>query len=89
MTFHHLLVRLFCLVSLAILAAAMAAGLARFGGPVRILVAERDRTGQAFLASWNARDARLVRCPEADHAYSDDDSREWLIAQILAALAEE
>jgi exosortase A-associated hydrolase 1 len=71
------------------LAAAMAAGLARFEGPVRILVAERDRTGQAFLAAWNARDARLIRCPGADHAYSDDDSREWLIAQILAALAEE
>jgi exosortase A-associated hydrolase 1 len=71
------------------LAAAMAAGLAHFGGPVRILVAERDRTGQAFLAAWNAHDARLVRCAGADHAYSDDVSREWLIAQILAALAQE
>ncbi|HEY7806767.1 MAG TPA: hydrolase 1, exosortase A system-associated [Croceibacterium sp.] len=71
------------------LAEAMAAGLARFDGAVRILVAERDRTGQAFVAGWNARDQRLHTCPGADHAYSDDASREWLLAQILAALADE
>jgi exosortase A-associated hydrolase 1 len=71
------------------LAEAMTTGLARFTGTVRILVAERDRTGQAFLAAWNARDVRIARRPGADHAYSDDDSREWLIGQILAALAEE
>jgi exosortase A-associated hydrolase 1 len=67
----------------------MSAGLARFGGPVRILIAERDRTGQAFLAAWNGRDPRLYRCAGADHAYSDDASREWLLKQILAALADE
>jgi hypothetical protein len=71
------------------LAEAMAAGLARFGGPVRILVAERDRTGQAFLAGWNERDERLKRCPGADHAYSDDASRQWLLDQVLAALTDE
>jgi exosortase A-associated hydrolase 1 len=64
----------------------MAAGLAQFGGPTRLLVAERDRTGQAFLAAWNERDPNLHRCPGADHAYSDDTSREWLTGQILAAL---
>ena len=67
----------------------MAAGLARFCGPTRILIAERDRTGQAFLASWDERDTRLHRCPGADHAYSDDTSREWLLGQLLAALADE
>lgn len=71
------------------LAEAMAAGLAPFTGPVRILIAERDRTGQAFLAGWSARDPRLARCAGADHAYSDDASREWLLKQILAALADE
>lgn len=71
------------------LAEAMAAGLARFDGVVRLLVAERDRTGQAFVAGWNSRDQRLQTCPGADHAYSDDASREWLLAQILAALADE
>lgn len=71
------------------LADAMGAGLKRFAGPVRILVAERDRTGQAFLAGWDAHDQRLCRCAGADHAYSDDASREWLLAQLLAALADE
>jgi len=71
------------------LAEAMAAGLARFAGPVRILIAERDRTGQTFLAGWNVRDPRLNRCSGADHAYSDDASREWLLRQILAALTDE
>jgi exosortase A-associated hydrolase 1 len=68
------------------LAAAIATGLARFDGPVRLLVAERDRTGQAFLAAWTERDPNLHRCPGADHAYSDEASRRWLTAQILAAL---
>jgi exosortase A-associated hydrolase 1 len=71
------------------LAEAMAAGLARFAGEARILIAERDRTGQAFLAGWDSRDRRLNRCPNADHAYSDDASSEWLLGQLLAALAEE
>lgn len=71
------------------LAETMKAGLARFAGPARLLVAERDRTGQAFLAHWDARDPRLCRCAGADHAYSDDASREWLLGQVLAALAEE
>jgi exosortase A-associated hydrolase 1 len=71
------------------LADAMKAGLARFEGPARLLVAERDRTGQAFVSGWNERDPNLYRCPGADHAYSDDASREWLVGQILAALADE
>jgi exosortase A-associated hydrolase 1 len=71
------------------LADAMKAGLARFEGRVRILIADRDRTGQAFLASWNERDQRLNRCLGADHAYSDGRSSEWLVEQILAALADE
>jgi exosortase A-associated hydrolase 1 len=71
------------------LAETMNTGLAPFAGSVRLLVAERDRTGQAFLAHWDSRDPRLRRCAGADHAYSDDASREWLLAQVLAALAEE
>jgi exosortase A-associated hydrolase 1 len=71
------------------LAEAMKGGLARFTGPVRILVAERDRTGQAFLEGWDRGDPRVHRCRDADHAYSDDASREWLFEQILGALADE
>ena len=71
------------------LADAMAQGLTRFTGRVRILVAERDRTGQVFVAGWDPRDSRLQRCRGADHAYSDEASRDWLLTQILATLADE
>ncbi|MGZ3195604.1 MAG: hydrolase 1, exosortase A system-associated [Croceibacterium sp.] len=71
------------------LAQMMKDGLSRFTGTVRILVAERDRTGQAFVSVWGPRDPRLHRCVGADHAYSDDASSDWLLAQILAALADE
>jgi exosortase A-associated hydrolase 1 len=71
------------------LAADMKAGLAGFAGSVRILIAARDRTGQAFLAGWDPRDPRLNRCPGADHAYSDEPSRRWLRARILDALTDE
>lgn len=70
------------------LAEAMARGLAGFAGPVHLLVAERDRTGQAFLSGWDARDPRLKRCAAADHAYSDERSHEWLVGRVLAALAD-
>lgn len=68
------------------LAQDMRAGLERFEGPVSLLVAERDRTGQAFLAAWDASDARLARCPDASHAFVEPASRDWLFEQILAAL---
>ncbi|HZV10487.1 MAG TPA: hydrolase 1, exosortase A system-associated, partial [Novosphingobium sp.] len=69
------------------LAAAMAEGLARFTGPVRILLAGRDRTAQAFLGLWNRKDQRLAHCPGASHAFVEAEAREWLLEQILAALA--
>jgi exosortase A-associated hydrolase 1 len=71
------------------LAGAMAAGLRRFAGPTRILVAERDRTGQAFLAGWDADDPRLRQCPGASHAYVEPHASEWLVEQLLAALEDE
>lgn len=68
------------------LAEAMATGLDPFAGSVRILIAERDRTGQAFLAGWDIGDPRLRICPGASHAYAEPDSREWLFGQLIAAL---
>ena len=64
----------------------MRAGLARFDGPARLLIAERDRTGQAFLAAWDATDERLARCPGASHAFVEPASRDWMSEHILAAL---
>jgi len=68
------------------LAHAMRAGLARFNRPVHLLVAERDRTAQAFLAAWDASDPRIARCPGASHAFVEADASEWLFEQIVTAL---
>ncbi|ANU08146.1 hydrolase 1, exosortase A system-associated [Paraurantiacibacter namhicola] len=71
------------------LAENMRSGLARFDGDVRFLVAERDRTGLAFLSSWDARDARIRKCTGATHAYVEPEALEWLLAQLLSALSDE
>lgn len=68
------------------LAQDMAKGLKGFVGPVLILIAERDRTGQAFLASWNARDQRIRRCAEGSHSYVEPGAFAWLEAQVLELL---
>ena len=68
------------------LASEMAQGIAGFTGPIRILIAERDRTAQAFLAAWDKTDSRIARCPGASHSYVEAEARDWLVAQALAAL---
>lgn len=71
------------------LAEEIAAGLAAFPGDVRILLAGRDRTAQAFAASWPPHDPRVSTIAEADHAFSSDLARQWLRSAILAALHEQ
>jgi len=66
----------------------MRAGLARFAGPVRLLLAERDRTAQAFLAAWGSADPRLERCPGASHAFVEPAARGWLFERLCAALTQ-
>ncbi len=68
------------------LAQQMAEGLAQFGGPATILLADNDRTAQAFLANWDKHDARLRKCPDASHSFVEPQARIWLQGQILAAL---
>lgn len=68
------------------LAAEMGEGLAGFGGPVRFLVAGRDRTGLAFLTKWDKADARIRICPEATHSYVEPEAREWLVGEVLEML---
>jgi exosortase A-associated hydrolase 1 len=70
------------------LAQEIAAGLERFDGEVRILIAERDRTAQAFLAGWDTNDARLDHCAGASHAFVEPDARDWLRDRLLQALSE-
>jgi exosortase A-associated hydrolase 1 len=68
------------------LAVEMQTGLARFEGPVAILLAERDRTAQAFLANWDRQDPRIARCPGASHSFVEPEARVWLEAQVRAML---
>jgi exosortase A-associated hydrolase 1 len=68
------------------LAKEIAEGIAAFAGPVAFLVAERDRTGQAFLAAWQNNDPRIRRCPGASHSYVEPGPRDWLAQEILEVL---
>ncbi len=68
------------------LAQELASGLAAFSGPVAILLAERDRTAQTFLAHWNKAETRLRTCPNASHSFVEPQARIWLQCQLLEAL---
>ncbi|GFE72581.1 hydrolase 1, exosortase A system-associated [Novosphingobium sp. TCA1] len=68
------------------LAQEIAQGLAAFSGEVRLLVAARDRTGLAFLASWDKADSRLRHCAGATHSYVEPKAQDWLLAQVLDVL---
>ncbi|MGJ0237585.1 hydrolase 1, exosortase A system-associated [Novosphingobium fluoreni] len=70
------------------LAQDMAAGIAGFAGPVRFLIAERDRTGIAFLSAWDKADDRIRRCPNATHSFVEADARTWLLDQTLTVLGQ-
>ena len=64
----------------------MAAGIEGFAGPVRFLIAERDRTAQAFLAAWPKDDPRVWRCADATHSFVEPHPRQWLAERLLDAL---
>ena len=68
------------------LAAEVAKGIAEFNGPVRILLAGRDRTAQIFEAEWPVPDPRIARCPNASHAFAEEVSRIWLFNQIIESM---
>ena len=68
------------------LAGEMAAGLAAFSGPVRILLAGADRTAQVFSDNWDANDGRVVRCEGANHAWDEPFAREFLDRHLLEML---
>jgi exosortase A-associated hydrolase 1 len=68
------------------LALQMVAGIDDFSGSITILLAERDRTAQAFLGNWDKTDPRLRTCPNATHSFVEPQSFLWLQGQLLAAL---
>jgi exosortase A-associated hydrolase 1 len=70
------------------LLAEMRVGLEQYRGPVRILLADNDRTAQAFLAQWDHADPRLARCAGASHSFVEPHARAWLFEQLRGALSE-
>ncbi len=69
------------------LAADMAAGIAGFQGETVFLLAERDRTAQAFIANWESRETPLHSCTGASHSFVEPQAQQWLIDQVLAKMA--
>ncbi|MEQ1498320.1 MAG: hydrolase 1, exosortase A system-associated [Novosphingobium sp.] len=68
------------------LAQQIATCLDEFEGSATILIAENDRTAQAFMSHWDKADPRLRKCPGAGHSFVEPKARIWLQGQILAAL---
>lgn len=68
------------------LAQELAKGIADFAGPIHFLVADRDRTAQAFLSAWSKADTRIRRCQDATHSFVEPHARDWLAGQLLDAL---
>lgn len=69
------------------LAGEISAGLEGFAGAVTIVLAERDRTAQAFLGVWERGDPRVARCAGASHSYVEGPAQEWLLDQIVSAVS--
>ena len=65
------------------LAQEMAFGIEAFAGEIAFLIAERDRTGQSFIASWKRTDPRIRICGDATHGYVEPHAREWLFDQVV------
>lgn len=70
----------------ATLAAQLAARLGQFDGPVRILLAERDRTAQLFREAWPD-DPRVRGCASRSHSFADPAARAFLLQNLREALA--
>jgi exosortase A-associated hydrolase 1 len=68
------------------LAQEMAEGIAGFAGPILFLLAERDRTAQAFGAAWRKDDPRIRSCPNATHSFVEPQARDWLAERVLEML---
>lgn len=68
------------------LAQALAEAIKPFTGSATILLAEHDRTAQAFRSVWDKADPRLRICPGAGHSFVEPQAWIWLQGQILGAL---
>lgn len=64
----------------------MAASLARFSGPVAILLATGDRTAQMFDAVWPAGDGRIQRHASGGHSFAGEAAQDWLFKRLMEAV---
>ncbi len=64
----------------------MAANLARFSGPVTILLASGDRTAQMFEAVWPKSNQRIQRHASSGHSFAGEDAQSWLTEHLLEAV---
>lgn len=69
------------------LVATMTAKLARFTGPVTILLATGDRTAQMFEAVWPAGDPRIQRHASSGHSFAGEEAQGWLLERLVEAAA--
>jgi exosortase A-associated hydrolase 1 len=65
------------------LVAEMAEALARFTGPVTILLATGDRTAQMFEAVWPKADPRIQRHASSGHSFAGEAAQDWLFERLL------
>ena len=65
------------------LVAAMSEALARFTGPVTILLAVGDRTAQMFESVWPASDPRIQRHASSGHSFAGEAAQGWLFERLL------
>lgn len=63
----------------------MATNLARFPGPVTILLATGDRTAQMFEAVWPVGDPRILRHASSGHSFAGEEAQDWLLERLLEA----
>lgn len=68
---------------------AMRQGLAAFGGPVRFILADNDRTAQAFMQAMPETRAAWAICANAGHAFAGPEASDWLFSQLSALLADQ
>jgi exosortase A-associated hydrolase 1 len=76
------------------LAKRTAAGLARFAGPITVLLSERDNTAITFADAWRGpgfaavrERATVERLHSASHSFAGAEDQLWLREKVLAALA--
>lgn len=67
----------------------MRLGLTGFSGPVRFLIADNDRTAQAFMQALPETRGAWEICNNAGHAFAGPDAWDWLFARLSALLDEQ